>query len=147
MSRGRVWPAHVVTAIMLVYSVAKVQHALEGRLGIPGGPTVPQAVYDRAGNVAAQQLGLVAMGIAAACLAQATAAPLGRRVPHRLLVGAVAVAFVAVTSGTVAIVAALFEPEPLRRTQLPAAVLALVATAGWADLLRTTATERPRRGP
>ena len=141
-----VWSAHVVTAIMLVYAVAKVVHALDGRLGIPGGPVVAPERYDTAGNVALQQFGLVAMGLLAAALAQATVRRWGRRIPSGLLVAALVVGLLAVAAGAIAIVGALFGPEPLRWTQVPAAMLVVVATGCWAVMTwATVATHRRRR--
>lgn len=142
-----IWPAHVVTAIMLIYAVAKVRHAIDGRLGIPGGPVVPPEHYATAGNVALQQFGLVTMGVLAACLSQATVHRWGRRIPHSMLVAALAVGFLAVAAGTVVIVGALFAPDPLRWTQIPASILAVAATGCWAVMTWVTVRKRPPRQP
>lgn len=140
------WSAHVVTAIMLIYAVAKVVHALDGRLGIPGGPVVPPERYGTAGNVALQQFGLVAMGLLAAGLAQATVRRWGRHIPSGLLVAALVVGLLAVAAGAIAIVGALFGPEPLRWTQVPAAMLVVAATGCWAVMTWAAVTVHRRGG-
>lgn len=143
---GSAWPAHVVTAILLIYAVAKVVHALDGRLGIPGGPAVPPERYATAGNVALQQFGLVAMGLLAAGLAQATVRRWDRRIPSGMMVAALVVGLLAVAAGAIAIVGALFGPEPLRWTQVPAAILAVAATGCWAVMTWATVATRRRSG-
>jgi hypothetical protein len=39
------WPAYVCAAALLVYAVEKGWYATEGKLGLPGGPRVPDEVY------------------------------------------------------------------------------------------------------
>lgn len=68
----RRWAAYAAVGFALVYVAYKVWFAVEGRLGVPGGPAVDAATYAQVGNVALAQLGNAALALVAAGLALAT---------------------------------------------------------------------------
>ncbi|WP_163509905.1 DUF3995 domain-containing protein [Fodinicola acaciae] len=74
----RRFAAYAAAALALVYVAYKVWFAIDGRLGIPGGPPM----Y---GQVALPQLGNASLGLLAATLAVATVSGWGRRIPRWLL--------------------------------------------------------------
>lgn len=79
------WPAYVSAAALLVYAAQKGYYATQGRLGIPGGPEVPDSAYQELHHVALRQWTLAGFGVAAALLALATVTPPGRHIPRWLM--------------------------------------------------------------
>lgn len=126
----------VALTVSLVYSIAKVGHAIDGRVGIPGGPTVVTDATAGSGEVARQQWVLVALGVVAAMVALSTALDLSQRgvlrVARWVVVSGVALLIV-VGAGIIAF--SLFEVDHrLRWSQPLAAVVAGVGAWAWLHL-------------
>ncbi|GAA0246531.1 hypothetical protein [Cryptosporangium japonicum] len=69
-----VWtaPAYLCATGLLVYAGQKAYYAAQGRLGIPGGASVPTSAYAELGHVAARQWTLASLGLLGAALALST---------------------------------------------------------------------------
>ncbi|GAA3396992.1 hypothetical protein [Cryptosporangium minutisporangium] len=85
-----VWPAALCATLFLGYAAGKAYYATQGRLGLPGGATVPPEAYEQLGYVPQRQWALAALGLVAALLAVATVVPrdgaVARWLPPRWLI-------------------------------------------------------------
>jgi hypothetical protein len=79
------WPAYVCAAALLVYAVEKGYYATQGKIGIPGGPHVPDSAYQEMHHIALRQWTLSTVGLVGALLALATVTPPGKYVPRPLM--------------------------------------------------------------
>jgi hypothetical protein len=79
------WPAYLCAVALLVYAVEKGWYAAHGRIGIPGGPHVPDSAYQELHHIGLRQWTLAGLGLAGALLALATVTPLGRHLPRLLM--------------------------------------------------------------
>lgn len=130
-------------AVSISYSIAKVGHALDGRAGIPGGPTITAAQAADGGDVASAQWILVALGVLAAAIALSSCVRTSQR-------GVAFIRWIAVTAaaslasiGAGVIVIALFEAtHPLRWSQPIGAAMSVVGAVSW---LHLAVRSRPRR--
>ncbi|MEV0081984.1 hypothetical protein [Saccharopolyspora sp. NPDC050642] len=96
----RRWPGSAVAVLLFGYAAGKAVFASQGRLGFPGGPTVPEAVQEGYFMDAAGAQWLAsATGVVGACVALATVTPLGRRVPRSLMLLVLAGMLLAVGAG------------------------------------------------
>lgn len=93
------WPAYLCATALFVYAVEKAYYAGQGRLGIPGGPTVPDSDYQDLPHVALRQWTLSALGLAGALLVLAGVTGAGRSVPRRLMLLALWGALVPMVAG------------------------------------------------
>jgi hypothetical protein len=85
-ARPRRWPAAALAVLFLGYAAGKAAFAIQGRLGFPGGPPVTAAeTADYFLEPAPAQWFAAASGVVGACLVLLTVAPLGRRIPRRLM--------------------------------------------------------------
>lgn len=76
------WPAYVCAVALLVYAADKGFYAAQGKLGLPGNPTVPAAAYRDLPHAAMRQWTLSALGLGGALLALASVRPFGRHIPR-----------------------------------------------------------------
>ncbi len=79
------WPAYLCAVALLVYAVEKGYYAAHGRIGVPGGPHVPDSAYQELHHIALRQWTLAGLGLAGALLALATVTPPGRHIPRWLM--------------------------------------------------------------
>lgn len=100
--RRRLWVLGA-TAWTLLYVASKVHYALEGRLGVTGGPRVAASSYANygPGEVAAAQWGNAAVGCAVVLIFALCALPLTRRLPRILLSVLVGLVALVATAGAV----------------------------------------------
>ncbi|MFF0744306.1 hypothetical protein ACFYVL_28300 [Streptomyces sp. NPDC004111] len=103
------WPARALAALFLLYGLGKAVFAAQGKLGFPGGPTVPAEEYatyaaDMMDVTAAQWLA-ASNGLAGALLFLVAASSMARRIPRPVLLPALAVASVGIGAGMVVLVA------------------------------------------
>jgi hypothetical protein len=142
----RLWPGYVCAAGLLVYAVEKAYYATQGRLGIPGGPHVPDSAYQQLGHVAARQWTLATVGLAAALLALATVLPIGRRpgwpLPRWLLLTGLWAAVVPMVAGAPYVVRAALDEGAAQAGGLlrSALVLLLWLAMTWSFQVRSRAT-------
>ncbi|MFL1376234.1 MULTISPECIES: hypothetical protein [unclassified Nocardiopsis] len=90
----------------LLYVASKVQYALAGRLGVTGGPEVPDHAYADfgPGEVAAAQWGNAGVGLGAALLFLLLSLPAARRVPRWLSLPPVGAVALMMSAGAVGMV-------------------------------------------
>ncbi|WP_404962429.1 hypothetical protein [Streptomyces sp. 147326] len=79
------WPAYASATLQLIYAGQKGYYAVQGRLGIPGGPSVPASQYAEVSDVALAQWTLASLGLLSAVIALAAVRPWGGLVPRPLL--------------------------------------------------------------
>jgi hypothetical protein len=100
-----------MAVLFLGYALGKAVHAVQGRLGFPGGPDPSAEDYERYSqvvDVAMAQWMAVATGLFAAALVLATVTAGGRRIPRPLMLVLLALALLGVGSGAVMVAAGGF---------------------------------------
>ena len=124
-----------------LYVASKAGYALDGRLGVTGGPEVDPSSYDAygPGEVAAAQWGNAAVGLLGVALLAVPLLPVSRRLPRRAVVAPLAVFALLALAGGIGMIAR-----------------ALTSDAGgavfggyclvWAALIAMTARARFRAG-
>lgn len=86
LTRSRRWPAATLAVAFLAYAAGKAIFAVQGRLGLPGGPAVSAEEARFAGSdVALAQWQLAAMGLLGAALVLLTMPSIGRRLPRPVI--------------------------------------------------------------
>lgn len=123
-----------------MYIASKVHMALEGRLGVTGGPRVPPEMYDEygPGEVALAQLGNAAAGLLVVGVVLAAQLRIARRLPRLLLLGSLGLCTVTAAAGGVGFIARAVG------TDRGGAVFGLYCVI-WAVLLAATTARLYRR--
>lgn len=134
------WSVYAAISFAVIYATYKVWYAIEGRLGIPGGPPVSAEYAARIGNVTLAQLGNAGLAMLAAGLAIATVTHWGRVIPRWILAPACWVTGVMFILGVTSVVIQL---ASYRVTAL--GVLDLVVVLGLAGGFLATAFCYQRR--
>lgn len=145
------WPAYLCAAALLVYAAEKGYYATQGRIGLPGGPTVPDSAYQELHHVALRQWTLSGFGLAGALLALATVTPAGRHIPRWLMLTALWGAFVPMAAGVPYVVRDVLGKDTSGLDKAiglakPALQLAVWGAMAWSYQRRSRVLKkRPRR--
>jgi hypothetical protein len=143
------WPAYLCAAALLVYAVEKGYYATQGRIGIPGGPHVPDSAYQELHHVALRQWTLAGVGLAGALLALATVTPPGRYLPRWLMLAGLWGALLPMVAGLPYLVADVLTrdasmPDKAIGLARPALQLAVWGAMAWSYQVRSRVLTKRR---
>jgi hypothetical protein len=110
----------------------KATYAVQGKLGLPLGPEVPESAYEELGHVALRQSALAALGALAAAVALASVQSWGRRIPRWLMLTVMWGVFVPSAAGVPFVVQRFVADEQPLAQQLLSGAQSVVGLALWA---------------
>jgi len=109
----------------------KATYAVQGKLGVPGGPEVPPSAYEELGHVGLRQGTLAAMGVVGAVLALASVQAWGQRVPRWLMLLAMWGALVPMLAGAPFVLSSLVDGSQPLGSRLLGGARSLASLGLW----------------